>query len=65
VPGQDELDDRIGLPIMNDKGELTENLYGIPWVQQEELALLVPPVLFGTAHGWSRLQIHFSIGQAF
>ncbi len=38
----------------------------IPYVVTDELAVLEPPVLFGADPSfWQRLQLHFSIGQAF
>ena len=40
--------------------------FAIPWVRQDELALLAPAIRFGDQDSfWSRWQIHFSIGQAF
>jgi outer membrane protein assembly complex protein YaeT len=42
------------------------NRVPIPWVGQDELALLAPPVTFGADRSFfSRIQIHLSIGQAF
>ena len=38
----------------------------IPWIASEDLLPLGPLVSYGAAeHGWSRFQLHFSIGQAF
>lgn len=60
VPGKDDPSARIDVGAS-----------GVPepidWVVSEDLALLVPPVLFGDDPGFSfrRFQLHFSVGQAF
>jgi hypothetical protein len=62
------IDDRIGLTVVDANGQPTSAVLFIPWVRQDELALLAPTKRLGREDGawdWSRLQIHFSIGQAF
>ena len=52
-------------PSLRGCGEDTPGV-AIPWVRRDALALLAPSVRFGEDRGFfSRLQIHFSIGQAF
>jgi hypothetical protein len=65
VVGEGCVDDRIGLPVVNAARQPTGEILRIPWVRQDELALLAPTKRFGSDSFWSRLQIHFSIGQAF
>jgi outer membrane protein insertion porin family len=68
VPGEDDPNDQVEvdlLEIVNGNVQQTGRIR-IPWLAQQELALLAPRVLFGADRSfWSRLQIHFSIGQAF
>ncbi len=61
APGRDDSDDRIDIGARGGSREL------IDWVVSEDLAILGPPVLFGSAPGfsWGRFQLQFSIGQAF
>ena len=61
APDRDDADDRIDIGAPGGPSE------PIAWVVSEDLALLSPRVLFGHApgFGWRRLQLHFSIGQAF
>jgi outer membrane protein assembly factor BamA len=61
---QVELEDASGTLLRDEDGEI--RTVPIPWVRRDELALLAPLVTFGEgASFWSRVQIHFSIGQAF
>jgi hypothetical protein len=65
VPSADCEDDRIGLTVLDDNRQPTRAILRIPWVRQDELSLLAPTKRFGSNAFWSRLQIHFSIGQPF
>jgi hypothetical protein len=71
VAGADGADDRICIatlgvvPAPSDSACPTGRV-PIPWVQENALAILRDPVLYGSdALTWRNLQIHFSIGQAF
>lgn len=59
--------DPVGACVVTEEAAGGELRCVVPWVPTDELAILEPPVEFGAAEPWSlgRLQLHFSIGQAF
>jgi outer membrane protein insertion porin family len=71
-PGVDAKDDRVEVPLRDGEGREVKDAngdpatYRVPWVPLSDLALLTPRVLFGDQSSFfRRLQLHFSIGQAF
>jgi len=64
-PLLDRPEDRICFSAVCDTARNPDAVV-IPWVRQDELALLGPSVFFNRNQSFfGRLQIHFSIGQAF